>query len=191
MAVDRTTENRITAAINEERAQAVRQVWQIGIPLAIGASIIYPTGILAWAGALALWYNSAKSCGSFVKLKGAAGEDRVETLLSDLPNGYLVYNQIKFPEPSSCTGFLEADFVVVGKNGVFIIENKDYTGRIVGNESDRDWTLYKMGRDGTWYGKKARNPVRQVKTYVRKLSDIFRENGIKAWIVPLVSYMFV
>jgi hypothetical protein len=187
MATNRTTPNRITAAINTEREQALHKVRWVGIPLALIATVICPIGIIAWVGIWISCYQSANRTGSAIKIKGAAGEDRVEGVLSRLPESYSVFNQIKLPCHSSSTGFLEADFVVVGPNGVFIVENKDYTGRVVGNEYDKDWTIYKIGRGGTAYSKTARNPVKQVRGYVRILSDIFSERGIKGWITPMVS----
>ena len=57
-------------------------------------------------------------------LAGAAGEDRVLAALSVLPAKYTLFNQIRLPDEHSRTGFREADFMVVGNNGVFIIENK-------------------------------------------------------------------
>lgn len=187
MAICRTTQNRITAAINDERQKAMYKVRWVGIPLALVATVIYPVGVLAWWIIWFLCHQSATSCGDAIRLVGAAGEDRVENILARLSDGYTIFNQVQIPCESSVTGFREADFVVVGPNGVFIIENKDYTGRVVGGEHDPEWRLHKVGRGGTTYVKTARNPIKQVKVYVRMLASIFSARGIKAWITPLVS----
>ena len=79
------------------------------------------------------------------------------------------------------------DYIVVGANGVFIVENKDYRGRLVGDGSAREWIQHKVGRGGTPYSSDAKNPVHQVQAYVRLLGDVFRERGIRAWITPIVS----
>jgi hypothetical protein len=86
-------------------------------------------------------------------------------VLSGLPTEYILFNQIRLPDERSKTGFREADFVVVGPNGVFIIENKDFRGWIQGDGNSSNWEVHKVGRGGTPYIKSCRNPVRQVQTW--------------------------
>ena len=187
MAIDRTTENQIAAGINVERRKATRKVYQVGIPLALIASAICPYGIPAWALIWFRCYRSAKRTGAPDKIRGAAGEARALTVLSGLPEEYTLFNQIKLPDERSRTGYRELDYVIVGPNGCYLIENKDYRGRIVGDEFSRNWERHKVGCGGTAYVTEGRNPVRQVQTYVSLLSGIFRSRGITAWITPLVS----
>jgi hypothetical protein len=187
MAELRTSENRIMADINHQRQQATRLVYGIGLPAALIAAVVWPVGIPVWG---LIWlgcFLAAKHAGSPEKLRGAAGEERALSVLSGLPEQYAVFNQIELPDTRSRTGVREADFIVVGPNGVFIIENKDFRGTIVGTEHDQNWQQHKIGRKGTPYVTYGRNPVRQVQTYVSLLAGIFRERGIKAWITPLVS----
>ena len=187
MAIDRTTENQLTAGINKERQQATRNVYRVGIPAVLIATVLCPSGILAWS---LIWFVClliAKNTGEPGKLCGAAGEDRILNVLSRLPAEYTIYNQVKLPSERSRTGYREADFIVVGPNGVFIIENKDFRGQIVGDATSMEWEQHMVGRGGTHYVSHARNPVLQVSVYVAILSEIFRTRGIKAWITPLVS----
>jgi hypothetical protein len=118
---------------------------------------------------------------------GAAGEDHALAHLSSLSDEYTVFNQICLPDSRSRTGYREADFVVVGPNGVFIIENKSYRGCVEGDWNSAHWEVHKIGRRGTPYTKSCRNPVRQVQVYVSLLAAIFSSRGIKAWITPMVS----
>lgn len=120
-------------------------------------------------------------------LAGAAGEDLALAALSGLPAEYTLFNQIRLPDERSRTGFREADFVVVGNNSVFIIENKDYRGEIQGDATAANWELHKIGIGGTLYTTSCRNPVRQVQVYVTLLSKLFAMRGIKVRITPLVS----
>jgi hypothetical protein len=120
-------------------------------------------------------------------LAGAAGENRALAVLSGLSAEYTLFNQIRLPDGRSSTGFREADFMVVGPNGVFIIENKDYRGRVEGDWNSAYWEVHKIGRCGTPYMKSCRNPVRQVQVYVSLLAAIFSSRDIKAWITPMVS----
>ena len=77
--------------------------------------------------------------------------------------------------------------MVVGPNGVFIIENKSYRGWVKGDWNSDQWELYKIGRCGTPYINSCRNPARQVQVYVSLLAGIFSRRDIKAWITPMVS----
>jgi hypothetical protein len=88
------------------------------------ASVLIPVCIPFWAIIWFTIYQSVKKGGSAIMLAGAAGEDLALAHLSRLPDEYTVFNQICLPDSRSRTGYREADFVVVGPNGVFIIENK-------------------------------------------------------------------
>jgi hypothetical protein len=187
MARLRTTINRIAERIEMDRRQATRTVCKYGIPLALLASVIIPVCIPLWA---LIWFaihQSAKRGGSPIMIAGAAGEEHALTHLTNLPDEYTIFNQICLPDTSSRTGFREADFAVVGPNGVFLIENKEYRGWIKGNDKSPDWELHKIGRCDTKYVKTCRNPVPQVRVYVSLLAGIFRTRGIDAWITPMVS----
>jgi len=187
MARDRTTVNRITERIETDRRRSTRNVWKYGIPIVLLASVIFPLCIPLWVLIWLVIYQSVKKDGSSVMLAGAAGEEFALTHLSRLSDEYTVFNQICLPDTRSRTGYREADFVVVGPNGVFIIENKDYRGWVGGDWNSDQWELYKIGRCGTPYINPCRNPVRQVQIYVSLLSGIFSHRDIKAWITPMVS----
>jgi hypothetical protein len=184
MAIDRTTENHVYKDIRlSQRWAACR----IGIPAVIIASVFCPEGIWIWLLALLVAFQATKYQGPAVMLAGAAGEDRVLAALDTLPAEYTLFNQIRLPDERSRTGFREADFVVVGNNGVFIIENKDYRGEIQGDATVANWELHKIGIGGTPYTTACRNPVRQVRVYVMLLSRLVAMRGIKVRITPLVS----
>jgi hypothetical protein len=187
MANDRTTENHVYTEIRLNRKQAARWVCRIGIPAVIIASLLCPEGIWMWLLALLVAFQVTKYQGSAVMLAGAAGEDRALAALSTLPMEYTLYNQIRLPDERSRTGFREADFVVVGNNEVFIIENKDYRGEIQGDANVPNWELHKIGIGGTPYRCICRNPVRQVRVYVTLLSRLVAMRGINVRITPLVS----
>jgi hypothetical protein len=187
MANDRTTENHVYVDIRLSRRRAARWVCRIGIPAVIIASALCPGGIWIWLLALFVAFQVTKYQGSAVMLAGAAGEDRVLAALDTLPAEYTLFNQIRLPDERSRTGFREADFVVVGNNGVFIIENKDYRGEIQGDANAPNWELHKIGIGGTPYTTACRNPVRQVRVYLTLLSKLFAMHGIKTRITPLVS----
>jgi len=187
MARLRTTVNRITERIETDRRRSTRTVCKYGIPLVLLASVLIPVCIPFWAIIWFAIYQSVKKGGSAVMLAGAAGEDHALTHLSRLSDEYTVFNQICLPDSKSRTGYREADFVVVGPNGVVLVENKSYRGWVEGDWNSDHWEIHKIGRCGTPYTKSCRNPVRQVQVYVSLLAAIFSSRGIKAWITPMVS----
>ena len=76
----------------------------------------------------------------------------------------------------------ELDNVIVNKYGVFIIEVKNYNGRLVGHEEDFEWTKYHTTEAGNTYTKIVKNPIKQVKRQVYILAHHLEENGVKVWV---------
>ena len=76
----------------------------------------------------------------------------------------------------------ELDNVIVNKYGVFIIDVKNYRGRIVGGEDDYEWRKYKTTSAGNTYEKIVKNPIRQVKRQTYILAHYLEENGARVWI---------
>lgn len=77
----------------------------------------------------------------------------------------------------------ELDNVVVNKYGVFIIEVKNYTGKLVGTEEDYEWIKYHITDAGNTYSKTVKNPIRQVKRQVYVLAKYLEYYGtVRVWI---------
>ena len=79
---------------------------------------------------LVSWYNSPRQ-------KGARGERKVTEILSHLPDGYHVMNDVILQIGNRTT---QIDHVVVSKYGVFVIETKNYRGDIYGDDNRQQWT---------------------------------------------------
>ena len=72
----------------------------------------------------------------------------------------------------------QIDHVLINRNGIFVIETKNYSGRIYGGVDDFEWTQVLN------YGKvknKFYNPIRQNKTHIYHISKIIKES------IPLTS----
>ncbi len=76
----------------------------------------------------------------------------------------------------------ELDNVIVNCNGIFIIEVKNYSGRLVGNADDYEWSKFHESAAGITYEKIVKNPIKQVKRQVYVLAGYLREAGINVWI---------
>ena len=76
----------------------------------------------------------------------------------------------------------ELDNVIVNKYGVFIIEVKNYTGRLVGGEDDYEWQKYKTTDAGNTYEKAVKNPIKQVKRQIFILARYLAYYGSDVWV---------
>ncbi len=83
----------------------------------------------------------------------------------------------------------ELDVVVVNKNGVFVIEVKNYSGCLSGSESDYEWEKHHTSRGGNTYVKTVKNPIRQVKRQVHILAGYLRSFGIQVWVEGYVFFL--
>jgi len=109
--------------------------------------------------------------------KGKIGELRVAKDLGEIYffgyKGYCLKN-VYIPLKNGTTS--EIDLLYITTKGFFVIESKNYSGYIFGNENQQEWTstLY-AGK--TWYGKskvnkyKFYNPIWQNNTHIKALQE--------------------
>lgn len=121
-----------------------------------------------------------KSFDSPEKVAGKIGElEAAEIIKSVLHSDDVLLTNIEFSYDGRPA---ELDCVVVNGYGVFIIEVKNYSGHIVGNEDDYEWEKYKITRAGNVYEKNVKNPIVQVKRQIYLLAHFLRGNGIDVWV---------
>lgn len=93
------------------------------------------------------------------KSKGARGEQYVSKILRSClrsEHEHVIDNLILYnPQNDSSS---QIDHIFIGSNGVFVIETKNYTGKIHGSDGESEWTQYLA--DGNVQNK-LRSPVRQ------------------------------
>lgn len=77
---------------------------------------------------------------------------------------------------------VELDNLIINSCGVFIIEVKNYKGRLYGGENDYEWIKYKDDGYGNTFEKKLKNPIKQVKRQVYVLSKYLDCRGERVWI---------
>ena len=68
----------------------------------------------------------------------------------------------------------DIDHIIIGPNGIFVIEAKNYSGRIscLGDK----WRRQKIGRKGTPYDIEIGSPSNQVKRNAKMLKDLLIKN---------------
>lgn len=76
----------------------------------------------------------------------------------------------------------ELDNVVINKYGVFIIEVKNYNGKLSGTEDDYEWQKFHTTYSGNTYIKSVKNPIKQVKRQVYILANFLDYYGTRVWV---------
>jgi len=96
---------------------------------------------------------------------GWIGEYRVKKILDTLPGEkYKTLNNIMLKTES---GTVQIDHVVVSVFGIFVIETKNYSGRIIGNDYIENWTKNIYGHKYSF-----RNPLKQNWGHVKALENL-------------------
>lgn len=101
------------------------------------------------------------------KARGKRGEATVKLFIGEtVPGEKYIINDIIIKDENGKTS--QIDHIVINRNGIFVIETKNYSGRIYGNETQQEWTQVLQ------YGKvknKFYNPVKQNATHVRRIKE--------------------
>ena len=94
--------------------------------------------------------------------KGAEGEERVAEALSVFTEaaGYRLFGDVRLSNA-------QIDFVLVSPYGIFVIEVKNYSGKIYVDPSDRVWTQYLGENEDT-----IRSPQRQNYGHIAALREL-------------------
>lgn len=88
------------------------------------------------------------------------------SLGSEIPNEKYVINNLLLYNNSKSH---QIDHIVIRKTGVFVIETKNYSGRIYGQNNQKKWTqVLAYGREKHQFY----NPVLQNKSHIYALSKI-------------------
>lgn len=69
--------------------------------------------------------------------KGMAGEKWVHNILMELPDEYYVMDDVVLRTEKGTT---QIDHIVISKYAVFVIETKNYSGEIFGDDNNKEWT---------------------------------------------------
>ena len=96
-------------------------------------------------------------------IKGSQGEyDTIKMIQKIIPNARIIKNAYIPCE----NGYTEIDIIVIAIQAIYVIENKNYSGWIFGNENDQYWTE-------TFPNKKCRfyNPIKQNTTHIFYLKN--------------------
>lgn len=178
------TPNRLRAEVARDR----RRLYFLGIPVTFALFLLHPAlGILGVGSLVVLGSRGS------VLLHGAEGEEWAlghpvpsPGSLHELPDHYILFNNLEVPNGASRR---ELDLVVLGRNGLFLVEVKHLRGEIRGSESDATWVQRKIARlSGGAFENPVRNPVGQVKSAAGALRRYLASRGIDIWVEAIVVF---
>lgn len=104
---------------------------------------------------------------------GLAGEINAVQNLAQLSDDYTIINN---PIITTNGSNNELDNLIIGSNGIFIVETKNYTGLIHGNINDKNWIQEKVVKNKP-ITKEFYSPVMQVKQHGRRINEFLRTLG--------------
>ncbi len=116
---------------------------------------------------------------------GVNGEKEVYNILKKLPNSFTV---ISNPVIENRGKYNELDFVVIGKDALFIIEAKNYRGTLKGKVSDRELTQIKLGSGGKAYEKTVKNPISQSDMQGKRMRTLLYDMKISYSVFPILFF---
>lgn len=97
------------------------------------------------------------------------GEKKVNNILKKV-NRYKLLSDVMI---KSQNGTTQIDHILIGKKGIFVIETKDYSGLIYGDEYSKYWTQIINRNSNQFY-----NPIRQNYGHVKSLERCIKRKDI-------------
>lgn len=108
------------------------------------------------------------------KRSGKEGESLVSQTLRG-KRGTTLLNDVLFKDGEK---YCQIDHILVTDYGVYVIETKNHSGLVVGNEEDVYWQVY--------YGKKGYklyNPIKQNNMHIKRLEKVIGKQDISSVII--------
>lgn len=116
---------------------------------------------------------------------GLQGEKEALDLLSKLPRQYKILSDVHLVDGNKSS---QIDFVVIGPNGLFIMESKHIKGIINGKEDDNYLQKVKIGRGGDKYFKRMYNPIKQISGHKIGMDVYLKKNGFRYRAFPILYF---
>lgn len=124
-------------------------------------------GVLLFLGLAHRMQRGASLTDAAMFQKGAEGEKKVaEALARGLPDEYLILHDVTVTARSQA----QCDHLVLGPNGIFILETKAYSGHLTGGPADAKWI-----QTNEYKGKTTRRPLTNPVAQNQYHLEVFRE----------------
>ncbi len=158
-------------------------------------SLLFMIGVFAVCGIVVVLVIVLRKNGiTRNNIRGNVGEWQVANVLRQLnPEQFVVLNDIMFEKQKTAANEIattQIDHIVVSIYGIFVIETKNYAGKIYGTEKSPKWQYYSHGNKYEFY-----NPLRQNYKHTKTLQDLLMRNaqaigimGVDFLIYPIVAF---
>ncbi|MBR0393012.1 MAG: NERD domain-containing protein [Oscillospiraceae bacterium] len=110
---------------------------------------------------------------SYTPNRGKEGESDVSAILYSLPPEYHVLNDVTIPDQKTDPDrdyTTQIDHIVVAPTGIFVIETKNYSGWIFGDDKSKQWKQTFKKTQGNYFY----NPVKQNWGHIFALAERLR-----------------
>lgn len=117
--------------------------------------------------------KNGRTNSSSSKNKGDEGEYQISQLLTDIAHKYDCYqvDDVIIPEVGKPELTSQIDHILLTKQAIFVIETKNYSGIIYGEEDDQEWTQIVGDETHTFY-----SPYKQNVTHTIRLARLLHIN---------------
>ncbi len=181
----------------EKEARVLSRLRVIEWPLAV-ALLAAGLGVYFWKGTAGLLFAGGLAAflaaGHYFKIKenrveagkigrGRQGEENVAQLLEQTLNDQtFILNDVEMEAGKQKA---QVDHLVIGPSGLFVVETKNWPGRLKGCEKDPNWTHFFQGGKS----RKVKNPLRQNRRQTDVLHAVLTAAGIR-WpdLQPMVVF---
>ncbi len=116
---------------------------------------------------------------------GLQGEKEAFDLLTKLPRQYKILSDVHIVDGNKSS---QIDFVIIGPNGIFIMESKHIKGELSGREDDNYLQKIKIGKSGDKYYKRMYNPIKQIRGHKKGMDTFLRKQGIRYRAFPILYF---
>lgn len=158
-------------------------------------SLLFMIGVFAVCGIVVVLVIVLRKNGiTRNNIRGNVGEWQVANILKQLnPEQFVVLNDIMFEKQQATANEIattQIDHIVVSVYGIFVIETKNYAGKIYGTEKSQKWQYYSHGNKYEFY-----NPLKQNYKHTKTLQDMLMHNaqaigimGADFLIYPIIAF---
>ncbi len=164
----------------------------LAIALSVGGYLITPPLGMMMAGISAMFlFFGTITGGSSVPsdvLTGIEGEVKCLRELQRLPEEFVLFNQVQIPDPWLPNGRRELDFVVIGPDGLIIVEVKNIGGMIYIDPDQGHWRVARRGCGSSPNWHSMDSPLRQVSAQVNAVERWLLAQGIHAPVRSMICF---
>ncbi len=157
-----------------------------GVLAAICLALLELTQMFSFLGIQLIFLKILDSINHYRILRvGLDGEKEVFELINRLPKSYKILTDVKIVSGNKSS---QIDFVIIGRNGLFIMEAKNMRGIIRGRETDKMLKKTKLGKSKDRYVSEIYNPILQILGHKKGIDSFLASRGHSYRAIPILYF---